>query len=69
MGIPKASIKKFIKNTYDVTIEDDAAEEIAKMLEARALEIAKYAVKNAEKRQSQKVTAEDIDAYKIKPGN
>jgi|YelNatPaOPRAMG01_1025707.scaffolds.fasta_scaffold501255_1 histone H3/H4 len=69
MKIPTASIKKLVEERYDIKIDDEAAQEMAKMLEERASEIAKYAVEHAKSCNNSKVTAKDIDAYKVNSGN
>ncbi len=69
--IPTASIKKIIKNgsNPEIIISDAAAASIAKMLERKAMRIAKYAVQRARKRKSGTITEEDIDSYKIRFGD
>lgn len=65
MGISIAFIKKLVMERYGVKMDDEAAREMSKMLEAKASEIANYAVKHARDTKNSKVTAEDIDAYKL----
>lgn len=64
-NISRASIKKMVKKFFDVNITDDGADEIAKILEAKAREISKYAVDNAKRSNREKVTKEDIARYII----
>ncbi|MCL4411695.1 hypothetical protein M1329_02075 [Candidatus Marsarchaeota archaeon] len=68
MAISKGDVKKFVKERFNVMMEDAAAEKMAEMLESKAAEIAKYAVEHA-KKGSKAVCAEDIDAYKLEHGN
>ncbi len=68
MAISKGDVKKFVKERFNVMIEDEAAEEMVSMLESKADEIARFAVEHA-KRGSKAVCAEDIDAYKLEHGN
>ncbi|MGC8648616.1 MAG: histone-like protein [Candidatus Micrarchaeia archaeon] len=65
MGISKLTIKKIVKKN-NIRISDNAAEEIAKLLEKKASIIAKYAVNRAKKSGRKIVLQEDIDSYKIK---
>ncbi|MCL4404878.1 MAG: NFYB/HAP3 family transcription factor subunit [Candidatus Marsarchaeota archaeon] len=69
MGISVAAIKKLVNEKYGIKIDDEAAEAMAKMLDEKASEIAKYAVAHAKSSNSPKVTSEDIDAYKLNLGN
>lgn len=69
MGISIASVKKLVRERYGIKIDDEAAQEMAKMLEDKASEIAKYAVEHAKSCNNSKVTSEDIDAYKVNSGN
>ncbi len=69
MKISTASIKKLVKEKYGITMDNEAAESMAKMLEEKASDIAKYAVAHAKTQKNPKVTADDIDAYKLDSGN
>ena len=69
MGISVAAIKKLVNEKYDIKIDDEAAEAMARILDEKASEIAKYAVAHAKSGNNPKVTAEDIDAYKLNSGN
>lgn len=52
-----------------VKISDNAAAAIAKMLEAKAGKIARYAVKRARSRKRGTVLEEDIESYKVRFGD
>ncbi|MEM0154236.1 MAG: NFYB/HAP3 family transcription factor subunit [Methanothrix sp.] len=69
MGIPIAAVKKLVMGKYGIKIDDEAAASMAKMLDEKASEIAKYAVEHAKSSNSGRVTAEDIEAYKLNSGN
>ncbi len=62
-NIPKASIKKLLKSYFDVKITDEAAEEMAGILDKKAREISEYAVENAKKESRRTVTKKDIAGY------
>jgi len=64
--ISRSSIKKLVKKHFAVNITEGGAEEIAKILEAQAQNISKFAVKNAKKNSRDKVTKKDINDYMIK---
>ncbi len=66
--IPKALIKKVIKDDSDIILDDKAAEALAEQLETEAKEIAKYAVERAKKVNRTTVLEEDIEDYVIKHG-
>lgn len=70
-NISKASIKKIVKkgSNPNVIISDRAAEAIARILEAKAKRIAKYAVKRARSKKRNTVTEDDIDTYLLKFGD
>lgn len=70
-NISKASIKKMVKSgsNPNVIISDRAAESIARILEAKAKKIAKYAVKRAKSKKRQMITEEDVDTYRLKFGD
>ncbi len=65
-SIPKASIKKFVKRYFKANITDEGAEEIVRILEAKAKEISRYAVDNAKKDERNKITRADVMEYVIK---
>ncbi|MGC8676334.1 MAG: histone-like protein [Candidatus Micrarchaeia archaeon] len=65
-GLPKEAIKKMVMKYAHASITNDGAEAIAKMLDKKAEEIAKFAVKNAKKNKRSSVTKEDIQAYIFK---
>ncbi len=65
-NIPKASIKKFVKRYFKANITDEGAEEIVRILEAKAKEISRYAVDNAKKDERSKITRADVMEYVIK---
>ncbi|MGC9037360.1 MAG: histone-like protein [Candidatus Micrarchaeia archaeon] len=66
MPISVDSVKKLVKKYTGSNITEDGAAEIARFLEKKAREIAKYAVKNAKKEKRNKVTKEDIESYIFK---
>ena len=65
-NIPKEAIKKLIKRKYKVMITDDAAAELARLLERQATKISRFAVKNAKKAKRNRVTRLDVNAYVLK---
>ncbi len=69
MGIPIAAVKKLVMGKYGIKIDDEAAAAMAKMLDDKASEIAKYAVEHAKSSNSGRVTAEDVEAYTLDTGN
>ena len=68
-SIPNSAIKGIIKKYAKVSITSDGAAAIAAILERKAKEIARFAVKNAKRRSRDKVTKEDISAYIFKKGS
>jgi len=70
-NIPKASIKKIVKNgtNPNLIITDKAAEAIARILETKARRIAKYAVKRAKSKKRNIITEEDVETYMLKFGD
>lgn len=68
-SIPKASIKRFVGRYFKANITDDAADEIVRILEAKAKEISRFAVDNAKKEKRAKVTKSDVRKYVIKGYN
>jgi len=66
MKIPPTSIKKYVNKTFGFSINDEAANELSKMLERRVAEIAKQAVERAKRRKSKLIDVEDIQAYKFR---
>ncbi len=71
MKISKAEVKRFVRTRFGVTIEDDAAEEMARMLESKASAIAKFAVEHSKNGHGKRkaVCADDVYAYKLKFGD
>ncbi len=69
MKISNAVIKEIVRQQSDVRISDSAAGALAKILEKKAKDIAKYAVQRARKHGRQTVMEEDIDTYRIKFGD
>ncbi len=65
-NIPAQAVKKLVKKHANVTITDDAAKEIAKILDSEAKRISAFAVKNAKKNKRERISKEDITAYRIK---
>ncbi|MEM3201560.1 MAG: hypothetical protein QXS78_01155 [Candidatus Micrarchaeaceae archaeon] len=68
-GIPDDAVRAFVKKYAKVKITEDAVREIAKMLNAEATRISKFAVKNAKKEKRDKITKKDIMDYVLKRGN
>lgn len=66
--IPKNAVKKLVRKK-GIVVSDEAAGAIAKILEAKAAEIAKYAVARAKKKGRSAILSEDIDTYRIKHGD
>ncbi|MEM0074343.1 MAG: NFYB/HAP3 family transcription factor subunit [Candidatus Micrarchaeaceae archaeon] len=67
-SLSKEAIKKIVARYAHAKITDDAAAAMAAMLERKAREIARYAVKNAKKKKRVSVTKEDIQEYIFKKG-
>lgn len=66
--IPKSAVKKLVKKK-GIVVSDEAASAIANILEAKAAEIAKYAVARAKKKGRNAILGEDVDTYRIKHGD
>jgi len=66
MKIQPTAIKKYVNKTLGFSINNEAANELSKMLEKRVAEIAKQAVERAKKRKSKHIDVEDIQAYKFR---
>jgi len=66
MKIPPTAIKKYVNKTLGFSINNEAANELSKMLGKRVAEIAKQAVERAKRRKSKLIDVEDIQAYKFK---
>ncbi len=64
--ISKALVKKIVKEKFNISMSDNAAEAMAEMLEKKAMSIARYAVKRAQQSKRKTVTQEDIERYKLK---
>jgi histone H3/H4 len=64
-SIPRSAIVSLIKKHFSSSITDDAANEMARILEHKADEMARFAVDNARKKGRGKVTKEDISQYLI----
>ncbi|MGC8628625.1 MAG: histone-like protein [Candidatus Micrarchaeia archaeon] len=65
-SIPRDAIKRLVEKYMHAQITDEGADAMAKILEAKAQSIAKFAVKNAKKAKRRKVTKEDIEQYIFK---
>ncbi len=65
-SIPKASIKELVKKFFGVSITEEGASEMVKILEDKAKSISQYAVGSAKKAGREKVTKSDIMEYMIK---
>jgi histone H3/H4 len=63
--ILKNTLKKFVKERFGVNMTDEAAEELAKIIEAKAIEISKHAIKMSKRHHSEEITPADIESYKI----
>ncbi len=59
-GISKDSVKELIAKSNGAMITDDAAEEIAKLLTKKAIEISRLAVKKSKMDGRNKITKQDI---------
>lgn len=68
MRISKSAVKKLVRESSDVVLDDKAAEALARILERKAREIAEHAVANAKKRRREVILKEDIEDYSIKNG-
>jgi histone H3/H4 len=66
MGISPLAVKKMVKQMGS-SINDSAAEAIAKLLEQKAKSIARYSVARA-KKNGRQVKEEDVEAYRLKFG-
>ncbi len=65
-NIPKSSIKTLVKRYYGANITEDGANELARIIEKKAKDIAGFAVRNAKSKGREKVTKDDIKEYLIK---
>jgi histone H3/H4 len=68
-AISKQVIKKIIKKYVKAKITDDGAEAIAALLEKKAKEISKYAVKSAASEKRNRIIKKDISSYVLKEGD
>ncbi len=59
-GISKDSVKELILKSNGAMITDDAAEEIARLLTKKAIEISRLAVKRSKTDGRNKITKQDI---------
>ncbi|MCL4389531.1 MAG: NFYB/HAP3 family transcription factor subunit [Candidatus Marsarchaeota archaeon] len=66
--IPKSAIKSLVKNRSKITLTDNAASAISRILGKKAERIAKYAFSRAKKNGRNTILKEDIDAYRLKFG-
>ncbi len=64
-SISKQAIKRLVKRHFKAVITDDAASELASIIEREATRISKFAVENAKKSKREKVTKEDIYKYMV----
>ena len=67
--ISKQTIKKIIKKYTKAKITNDGAEAIAALLEKKAKEISKYAVKSASSEKRSRIIKKDISSYVLKEGD
>lgn len=66
--ISKNAIKEMIDGSFGVILEDRAADAIAEILQAKAMEIANFAVCAASKKNRTTILKEDVEAYTFKSG-
>ena len=66
--IPRAAVKKLVKERFGAAMSDDAVDALAAMLEKKAMSIARYAVKRAKQKKRNTVMEDDIDSYKLRFG-
>ncbi len=64
--ISKQMLKRFVKDNFGAIITDDAVDELAGILERKAREISKHAVESAKRDNRKRITAEDIELYRLK---
>jgi histone H3/H4 len=64
--ISKIAIKRIIKDTSGVMLNDRTAVAIADILEKRARDIAENAVANAKRKNRSVILEEDIEDYTVK---
>ncbi|MGC8710202.1 MAG: histone-like protein [Candidatus Micrarchaeia archaeon] len=67
-SLSRGNIKKLIKKYTKANITDDGIDAVAKLLESKAMEISKFAVKNAKQKKREKITKEDIMEYVVRHG-
>ncbi len=67
--IPKAAIKKIVKEKFNAIISDSAADAISQLLDQKANKIARYAVERAKDKKRKTILEEDIEAYRLKFGD
>ncbi|MCL5117225.1 MAG: NFYB/HAP3 family transcription factor subunit [Candidatus Marsarchaeota archaeon] len=67
--ISKESIKKLVANKKDITLSENAIDEIIDILEKKAKIISKYAVERAKKKNRETILKEDIEAYLFESGD
>ena len=61
--IPRDAVKQLVKSYFNVSITENGAEAMAKMLEQEAERISRFAVENAKKENRNRVTKKDISRY------
>ncbi len=64
--ISRNSIRTLIKKKYGASITEGGVDELARILESEAKQIASFAVDSARKNKRGKVTRSDIRDYRIK---
>lgn len=64
-SISKQAIKRLVSKNFKAVITDDAAAELAAIIEKEATRISKFAVTNARKSKRGRVTKEDVQKYMI----
>ncbi|MGC8651732.1 MAG: histone-like protein [Candidatus Micrarchaeia archaeon] len=66
--IPRAVLKKLVREKFGIAMSNDAADALAAILEKKASSIARYAVKRAQQKKRNMVMEDDIDSYKLRFG-
>ncbi len=64
-NIPRAAIRQLVRKYFKATITEGGADELARMLEAEAEKISKFAVENAKREKRNKVSKRDIAKYVV----
>lgn len=67
--ISKLSVKRLVRDSSGLALDDKAAEKLAGILEGRARDMAAHAVENARRRNRTTILEEDVEDYAMKGGN